>query len=206
MPTVLLIRHGENDYVKKQRLAGRLPGVHLNERGRAQAQALAQALKDTPLKAIYCSPLERAVETAQPIAAAHGLKVIRREALVETQLGDWEGQSVKRLSRSKQWKLLQEHPSRFRFPGGEWMVEQQARLAAEIEALCAMHKPKDIIACVGHADPLKLIIVYYIGLPLDNFQRLMVNTASISTLVLGARGALLLNLNQSAAEFNAKHL
>jgi probable phosphoglycerate mutase len=206
MPTVLLIRHGENDYVKKQRLAGRLPGVHLNERGRAQAQALARALKDTPLKAIYCSPLERAVETAQPIAAARGLKVIKRDALVETRLGEWEGQSVRRLSRSKQWKLLQEHPSRFRFPGGEWMVEQQARLAAEIEALCAMHKPKDIIACVGHADPLKLIIAYYIGLPLDNFQRLMVNTASISTLVMSARGALLLNLNQSPAEFNSKHL
>ncbi len=206
MPTVLLIRHGENDYVKKRRLAGRLPGVHLNERGRAQAQALALALKDTPLKAVYCSPLDRAVETAQPIAAAHGLKVVKREALVETRLGEWEGQSVKRLSRTKQWKLLQEHPSRFRFPGGEWMVEQQARLVAEIEALCAMHKPKDIIVCVGHADPLKLIIAYYIGLPLDNFQRLMVNTASISTLMLGAHGALLLKLNQSAKDFEKKQL
>jgi probable phosphoglycerate mutase len=206
MPTVLLIRHGENDYVKKRRLAGRLPGVHLNERGRAQAQALAQALKDTPLKAVYCSPLDRAVETAQPIAAARGLTVVKREALVETRLGEWEGQSVKRLSRSKQWKLLQEHPSRFRFPGGEWMVEQQARLVAEIEALCALHKPKDVIACVGHADPLKLIIAYYIGLPLDNFQRLMVNTASISTLALGERGAMLLNLNQSAKDFENKQL
>jgi probable phosphoglycerate mutase len=206
MPTVLLIRHGENDYVKKQRLAGRLPGVHLNERGRAQAQALAQALKDTPLKEVYCSPLDRAVETAQPIAAARGLRVVKREALVETRLGEWEGQSVKRLSRSKQWKILQEHPSRFRFPGGEWIVEQQARLVAEIEALCALHKPKDVIACVGHADPLKLIIAYYIGLPLDNFQRLMVNTASISTLVLGERGAMLLNLNQSAKDFENKQL
>jgi len=111
---------------------------------------------------------------------------------------------VKRLSRSKQWKLLQEHPSRFRFPEGEWMVEQQARLVAEIETLCARHKAKDIIACVGHADPLKLIIAYYIGLPLDNFQRLMLNTASISALVLGPRGARLLNLNVSAKEFQKK--
>ncbi len=206
MPTVLLIRHAENDYVKKQRLAGRLPGVHLNARGRTQAQALARALKDTPLKAVYSSPLDRAMETAQPIAAVHGLKAVKRDGLVETRLGSWEGQSVKRLSRSKQWKLLQEHPSRFRFPGGEWMVEQQARLVTEIETLCARHKPKDIIACVGHADPLKLIIAYYIGLPLDHFQRLMVDTASISTLVLGAHGALLLNLNRSVKDFSEKRV
>ncbi len=206
MTTILLIRHGENDYVKKHRLAGRLPGVHLNEHGRAQAQALALALKDAPLKAVYCSPLDRAVETAQPIATALGLKVVKREALVETRLGEWEGKSVKILSRNKQWILLQEHPSRFRFPGGEWIVEQQARLVAEIEALCALHKPKDLIACVGHADPLKLIIAYYIGLPLDNFQRLMINTASISTVALGTSGARLLNLNQSVKDFVQKQL
>lgn len=204
MPTVLLIRHGENDYVKKQVLAGRLPGVHLNERGRAQAQALALALKDAPLKAVYSSPLERAVETARPIAAAHQLKVVKRDRLVETRLGEWEGKSVKLLSRSKRWKLLQEHPARFRFPGGEWMVEQQARLVAEIETLCERHKANDIIACVGHADPLKLVIAHYIGLPLDNFQRLMVNTASISTLQLGAGVARLLSLNVSAKEFQNK--
>lgn len=206
MPTVLLIRHGENDYVKKQVLAGRLPGVHLNERGRAQAQALAQALKDIQLKAVYSSPLDRAVETARPIAAAHKLKVVKRDGLVETLLGEWEGKSVKRLSRSKQWKLLQEHPSRFRFRGGEWMVEHQARLVAEIETLCGRHEPKDIIACVGHADPLKLIIAYYIGLPLDHFQRLSISTASISTLQLGAGDARLVNLNVSAQEFQNKWL
>lgn len=203
MPTILLIRHGENDYVKKQRLAGRLRNVHLNQNGRAQAEALAAALMQLPIKAVYSSPLDRAMETAQPIAAAHGLTVQRRAGLIETRLGKWEGQSIKKLVRTREWKMLQEHPSRFRFPGGEWMAEQQARLVGEIEAICAQHKGKDVVACVGHADPIKIIIAYYIGLPLDHFQRLHLQTASVSTLAFGKRGAKLLNLNVTPKEFGA---
>ncbi len=195
MPTILLIRHGENEYTRSGKLAGRLPGVHLNEHGRAQAEALAAALLEAPLKAIYSSPLERAVETAVPIAKAHGLKVQKRSGLIETRLGSWEGQSVKRLSRSKQWKQLQQHPARFQFPGGEWMAEQQARLVAEIEAICAAHRPKELVAVVGHADPFKLIVAHYMGIPLDLFQRLLIDTGSISTLMLGDGEARLLNLN-----------
>ena len=195
MATVLLIRHGQNDFFKKHKLPGRLPGVHLNEAGRAEATALAAALKNTKLKTVYSSPLDRAVETARPIAAAHGLKVIKREGLIETLLGEWEGMSITSLNRRKDWKTLQEHPSRFQFPGGEWIVEQQARLVAEIEALCARHKPKDVFACVGHADPIKLIIAYYAGMALDHFQRLVVDTGSVSTLALGERGARLVQLN-----------
>lgn len=206
MPTVLLIRHGENDFVKKQRLAGRLPGVHLNARGQAQAAALAEALKDLPLKAVYSSPLDRAVETAAPIARRHGLKVIERADLIETRLGDWEGKSIARLRRTKEWKILQNNPSRFRFPGGEWVVENQARLVAEIEALCAKHKAKDVFACVGHADPIKLIVAHYIGLPLDLFQRLVLATASVSTLIIGEGEAKLLNMNWSAKDFGKKSL
>ena len=77
MPVVLLIRHGENEYVKKGRLAGRKPGVHLNDKGRAQAEALAEALKNMPLKAVYSSPLDRTMETAAPLAEIHKLAVIR---------------------------------------------------------------------------------------------------------------------------------
>jgi probable phosphoglycerate mutase len=195
MPIVHLIRHGHNDYVKKGLLAGRLPGVHLNEKGRADVAALAEALKDVPLKAIYSSPLDRAMETAQIVAKVHGLQVEKRANLVETALGDWEGKSVKRLSRDKRWRQLQENPSQFRFPGGEWMVEQQARLIKEVETLCALHKTKDHFAIVGHADPLKLIIAYYIGLPLDSFQRLVMDTASVSTLQIEAKGSQLLRMN-----------
>jgi probable phosphoglycerate mutase len=195
MPIVHLIRHGHNDYVKKGLLAGRLPGVHLNEKGRAEVAALAEALKDVPLKAIYSSPLDRAMETAQIVVKVHGLQVEKRANLVETALGDWEGKSVKRLSRDKRWRQLQENPSQFRFPGGEWMVEQQARLIKEVEILCAQHKAKEHFAIVGHADPLKLIIAYYIGLPLDSFQRLVMDTATVSTLQIEAKGSRLLRMN-----------
>jgi broad specificity phosphatase PhoE len=195
MPIVHLIRHGHNDYVKKGLFAGRLPGVHLNDKGRAEVEALVEALKDTPLKAVYSSPLDRALETAQIVAKLHGLRVKQQPNLIETALGDWEGKSVKRLSRDKRWRLLQEQPSQFQFPGGEWMVDQQARLVREVQTLCALHKAKDQFAVVGHADPLKLIIAYYIGLPLDSFQGLGMDTASVSTLEITEKGNRLLRMN-----------
>jgi probable phosphoglycerate mutase len=200
MPTVLLIRHGENEFVAKRRLAGRLPGVHLNERGRAQAQALAEALKDVKLSAIYSSPLERALETARPLAAAQGLRIVRRPALAETRLGDWEGKPIRSLQRDKRWRQLQERPAHFRFPGGESMLEQQARLVGEVQALVAKHKPRQAFACVGHADPLKLVIAHYLGLPLDHFQRLMIDTASVSVLNIQDGHATLLKMNWKPRE------
>ena len=204
MPILLLIRHGETDFVKKQRLAGRLPGARLNAKGRAQADALAKALRSLPLKAVYSSPLERALETAQALASLHGLRVQPRPGLIETDLGSWEGRSVPRLRRSKEWKVLQEAPSRFRFPGGEWVVENQARLVAEVEAISKAHKPKELIVCVGHADPIKLILAHYLGLPLDLFQRLSIDTASVSTLMLDHGKARVINLNWKATGFSDK--
>lgn len=195
MPTILLVRHGENDFVKKGRLAGRIPGVNLNARGRAQAAAVAEALRETKLAAVYTSPLERAVETAQAVAKPHGLRVEKRQALIETDLGDWQGKSIAALRRKREWRLLQEHPSRFRFPGGEWMAEHQARLVAEIERICAAHSAKDTVAVVGHADPFKVVIAYYLGLPLDNFQRIMLNTCSVSTLHIDKGAARVVNVN-----------
>src|SRR3990172_2972087 len=119
MPLVLLIRHGETDFVKKNRLAGRLPGVPLNKKGRAQALAVAERLKGAPVKAIYTSPMERARETAQPIAEALGLEPVARDGLLETDIGEWMGESVKKLQRLKLWKIVQAAPSMLRFPGGE---------------------------------------------------------------------------------------
>jgi probable phosphomutase (TIGR03848 family) len=195
MPIFLLIRHGENDYVKKGRLAGRKPGVHLNEKGQTQAQALADKLKDAPIKAIYSSPLERAMETAAPIGSALNLKVTPREGLLETEVGEWQDQSLKGLQRLKLWRSVQFTPSQFRFPGGEAFVETQGRIRQEIETLSGQHDPRDLIVCVSHADPIKLAVAFYIGLPLDLFQRLHVSPASITALMVGKHGSQLLNLN-----------
>ena len=196
MPIVLLIRHGENEYVKKGRLAGRKQGVHLNEKGRAQAEALAGALAQLPIKAVYSSPLERTMETAAPLAERFKLKVLPREGLLEVDYGDWQDKTLKQLARRKLWKTVQSAPSHTRFPDGESFGEAQLRIASEITALCEMHSPKDIIACVGHSDMIKLAVAYYLGLPLDLFQRLVVQPASVSTIqIIPNHGARLINLN-----------
>lgn len=195
MPTFLLIRHGENDYLKQGRLPGRLPGIHLNEKGRQQAQALAEALAKAPIQTIYSSPLERAMETAAPLAEKLNLPVIPCPGLLETDVGEWQGQTVKSLRRLKVWRILQQTPSLFRFPGGESISECQARLVAEIETLRQMHAADDLLACVLHADPILQIVSYYIGLPTDNFQRLTVNAASLTILQIHADHSRLLALN-----------
>lgn len=196
MPLLLLIRHGENDYTKTHKLAGRLPKVHLNEHGQKQAQALGEALKGVPIKAIYSSPLERALETAAPIAENLGLTVQREKGLLETDVGDWQGKSLKRLYLNKHWKVVQRAPSRAQFPNGETFYECQNRVVKAIDSILARHKPKDIVACVFHADPIKLAVAHYIGLPLDQFQRLGCDTGSLTALAIGEMGASLLKLNQ----------
>jgi probable phosphoglycerate mutase len=196
MPLLLLIRHGENEFVKTGKMAGRLPGVHLNQRGREQAAALAQALKDVPLKAIYSSPLERAVETAEPIAAARKLEIQMRPGLMESDIGKWQGRSLKALSKLKKWRIVQQAPSRFTFPEGESFLAMQTRIVSCLDGIAASHKPKDIVAAVFHADPIKLAIAHYLGMPLDLFQRLACDTGSVSVLYLSEIGAHVLKLNQ----------
>ncbi len=200
MPIILLIRHGENEYTATGRMAGRLPGVHLNETGRAQAEKVAQMLKDAPIKAVYSSPMDRTMETAAPLAKALGLEVVPREGLLELDMGKWQGKTLKKLRKKKLWKVVQQAPSHVRFPGGETFAEAQLRITNEIKALCAQHDAKDVIACVGHSDMIKLAIAYFTGLPLDLFQRLVISTASITTMHIGESGAALVNMNH-ASEF-----
>ena len=199
MTLLLLIRHGENDYVKKKRLAGRLPGVHLNETGHKQAKVVAQSLaprlKKASVKAVYSSPLDRTMETAEPIAEALNVPIIARPGLIETDYGDWQGKTLKDLGRRKLWKVVQNNPSLMRFPGGESFAETQTRMCNEIETLRNEHSEKDVIICVSHSDPIKLVVSYYLGLPLDFFQRLMIAPASITTMLIGDSGSRLLNLN-----------
>jgi len=199
MPTILFIRHGENDYVKKGRLAGRQPGVHLNEKGRAQAEALAKTLAKAPIKAVYSSPLERTLETAEPIARALGLEVVRRPGLIEVDFGNWQNRTLKQLRQRKLWRTVQAAPSLARFPGGETFAEAQGRIVREVERLCSQHKPKDLIACVSHSDAIKLAVAHYLGLPLDLFQRLTIFPASITTLRIDEARARVICLNYTVS-------
>ena len=199
MTLIYLIRHGENEYVGKGKIAGWLPGVHLNEKGKAQAKALTNHFEKIPLQAIYSSPLERTVETASPLAEAKGLKIVEREGLGEIRYGSWEGRSLKVLRKRKLWPIIQSTPSLARFPDGESFVEAQDRVVSEIEFLRSRHKgKKGLFACVSHADVIKLILAHYIGLHIDLFQRLSVLPASISALHIDP-GIHLLTLNDTGA-------
>jgi len=195
MTTILLIRHGENDYVKKGRMAGRLPGVHLNETGKLQALSLAENMADWPIKAVYSSPLERTMETAEPIANALGLKVIPDQGLFEIDVGDWQDKTLKDLRRRKLWKKVHLNPSRMQFPGGESFADNQMRMRNALEGIVSNHKQKDLIVCVSHSDPIKLVVAYYIGMALDMFQRLTISPASVTGLYFSEYPTRLLMLN-----------
>jgi probable phosphoglycerate mutase len=195
MPIILLIRHGENSFVGK-RLAGRLPGVHLNENGRKQAEAIAEALKEGPITAIYSSPMERACETAEPLAQALGLPIQIQEGLTEVDFGKWQGRTLKQLSKYKSWKMVQEKPSEFRFPEGDTFAEAQQRVVECLEVLKAASDEKSLIACFSHSDTIRLAVTHYLDMPLDAFQRVHIDTASITALALGDGVPRLLNVNQ----------
>ncbi len=199
MTTIYLIRHAENDLLGK-RLAGWQPGVHLNGRGAAQAEALAKSLSGTHFQAIYASPLERTMETATPIAQRLGLEVIPRPKLGEVQYGRWQGQTLKALRRRKLWPIVLHSPSLVKFPEGESFNETQARVVTELENLRAKHNhPKSRIICVSHSDTIKLAISHYLGLSLDLFHRLTVEPASISILSIDRGHTRLIRLNDTHA-------
>jgi probable phosphoglycerate mutase len=203
MTTLILIRHGHTDWADKK-LAGWLPDVHLNEAGKKQAEELPQRLAALEIAAIYSSPLERTIETAQPLAKARGLRIHRATDLGEVKFGDWQGQTLKVLSNKKEWRIVQVAPSTFQFPNGESFRETQSRAVGAIEKIRAGHA-KDTVVAFSHGDVIKLIVAYYSGIALDNFQRLAVSPASISVIELGPFGARLGRLNDTGPLHNHHH-
>jgi probable phosphomutase (TIGR03848 family) len=185
--TILLVRHGQNDWVKKNRLAGWIPGVHLNDTGRQQADAAATRLAHLPVKAVYTSPLERCRETAAAIAVPHQLPLIELPAVGEVGYGQWEGAKIKKLAKDPRWTAVQHYPGRFRFPEGESLFEVQARGVAALEELARQH-PDELIVVVSHADLIKLLLAHYLGVHIDLFQRVVVSPASVTVLALHPEG------------------
>jgi len=196
MTLLMLIRHATNDWVKKGLLAGWTPGVHLNEEGRTQAQALGEWLTTVPLTAIYSSPLERALETAQAVAAPHKLDVQIHAGIGEVQYGEWNGRSLRELVQKPLWRAVQIHPSGTRFPGGETIGEMQARVVAALDEIRSAH-PQGVVAAVAHADVIKAAVAYYLGAPLDLFQRLVISPASVTVVGFSPFGPRLLRMNDT---------
>lgn len=179
---LLLIRHGENDWVSTHRLAGRTPGVFLNDKGKQQSADLATFLAAQPISAIYSSPLERCMQTAQPLADVKALPVQPEPGLLEVEYGEWRGGDLRELAKLPEWKLVQHYPSSFRFPGGETLYEVQSRVVGTLEQLRSKHAG-GVIAAFSHGDVIRLSVAHFMGIPIDLFQRVQIATASVSIIV-----------------------
>jgi probable phosphomutase (TIGR03848 family) len=191
---VLLVRHGLTP-TTGTRLPGRAPGLHLSDTGRAQAETVAQRIAPLgDVAAVYASPLERARETAAPIAKATGNRVRTLADLHECDFGEWTGRRLSDLYRKKEWKQVQRNPSGFRFPKGESFGEMQVRIADALAQLRARHPGQRVVA-VSHADPIKAAVAHAMGTHLDLFQRLVVSPCSVSAVALTDDGPLVLAVN-----------
>jgi probable phosphoglycerate mutase len=197
MTEFLLIRHAVNDWVNTGRLAGWTPGVHLNQDGKSQAAALGERLANVPLAALYSSPLERTMETAEAIAAHHpDLAIQVLDALGEVRYGEWQGAKLSVLRRQKLWEIVQVYPSRAHFPGGEAIRQAQLRAVDALEALVLRH-PNDRIAVVSHSDMIKLIVAHYVGAHIDFFQRIDISPASVTIIRLGHDRPYIIRVNDT---------
>ena len=197
MTTLLLIRHAAHDLLGHT-LAGRMPGVRLSAAGSAQAERLARRLALAPLAAVYSSPLERAVGTAIPVARRHGLEVAVADGLGELDFGEWTGRGFAALDGLPRWRLFNTFRAGTRPPGGELMLEAQARVVTELERLHGEH-PVEVVVVVTHGDLIKAAIAHYAGIHLDLFGRIEISPASVSIVAVSPHGPRILRLNDTGA-------
>ena len=208
MTTLLLLRHGLTAMTGPA-LAGWTPGVHLNERGRAQASALARRLEPVPLAAIVSSPLERCAETAEAVAAGRpgsAGKVETDDRFGEVRYGDWTGRLLKELAEEPLWRVVQVHPSAVRFPGadGEAMATAQYRAVTAVRdwnARIAAEQGADAVYAVcSHGDIIKAIVADALGLHLDQFQRIHAEPASLTAIRYTERRPFVVRLNDTGGD------
>ncbi|MBA2750849.1 MAG: MSMEG_4193 family putative phosphomutase [Actinobacteria bacterium] len=194
-PTLaLFVRHGRTPTTGKV-LPGQAKGLHLAEEGNAQAEKVAERLAVlTKVDAIYASPLERTRETAAPIARRHGLKVHVDKGLADCDFGDWTGAELKALAKLPEWRVVQNYPSGFRFPGGESFLEMYARVVGCVERLRSRHQGGTVVF-VSHADPIKAAVAHASGTHLDQFQRFVISPCSITAISYAEGGAAVLTVN-----------
>jgi probable phosphoglycerate mutase len=193
---VLYVRHGETATTGKL-LPGRTPGLHLSDTGRQQAEAAAARILELKrVDAVYASSLERARETAAPIAAGRKLRVTVDRGLLECDFGEWTGAELKKLMKLPEWRTVQSYPSGFRFPGGESFLEMQDRMVVTVQRLAQQHLG-GVVVCVSHADPIKAAVAHALGTHLDLFQRIVISTCSITAITYGAGAPIVLTVNST---------
>ena len=195
MTTLVLIRHGHTDTAGR-RLTGWTAGVHLNARGREEAERLVERLDGIRLDAIVSSPLERCRETAAPLAKMRRVAVRIRRAWIETGYGEWTGRSISQLRRTRLWRTVMQAPSNARFPGGESLLEVQAR-AVDAALDLARDHPRGTVAVVSHADVIRLLLAHVAGAHPDHLHRWWVDTGSISAVSFSDGAPRLLTVNDT---------
>jgi probable phosphomutase (TIGR03848 family) len=193
MTTLAFIRHAAYDGVGST-IMGRSPGVALSPEGAEAAEELAERLAGSSVWAIYSSPLERARQTAAAIGARLRLDVRIADELNEIDFGDWTVRTVIELHDSEEWRRFNLFRSGSRTPNGEAMIEVQARMLRLIERVCTVH-PAETVALVSHGDVIKAVLAYYLGVPLDLFQRIEISQASVSIVRVERYGPRVLLVN-----------
>jgi probable phosphomutase (TIGR03848 family) len=200
--TVLLLRHGRTTANAAGVLAGWTPGVQLDDAGAAQVAAVGERLAKVPLTAVVSSPLERCVQTSDAVAQGRDLQVQTDDRLGEARYGDWTGRTIKELSKEPLWKVVQQHPSAAVFPGdeGEGLAQTQARAVAAVRAWNATLGPDAVWLACSHGDVIKAILADALGLHLDQFQRIVVDPASISVVTYTATRPFVVRVNDTGGD------
>ena len=200
MTTVLLVRHGLTAATGRT-LSGWTPGIGLDERGTAQARALAARLAPLPLDAIVSSPLDRCQQTAAAIAAeGQDRPSLATDGRVgECHYGDWTGQELKVLAKDPLWKVVQAHPSAVRFPGpeGEAMLDMQHRAVAAVRDWNTRLGDKATYVVCSHGDVIKAIVADALGLHLDLSQRIQPDPCSLTVIRYTPMRPFLLRMNDT---------
>ena len=183
MTTVVLVRHGLTAMTGPV-LAGWTPGLHLDERGVAQAKAVAERLQPVPFDAVVSSPLDRCLDTAAAVLDGRSLQLQVEDRLGECRYGDWTGRPLKELAKDPLWKVVQSHPSAVTFPGpeGEPLRETQARAVAAVRDWNARLGPEATWLACSHRDVIKAVVADAMGLHLDQFQRIVIDPCSVTVI------------------------
>ncbi len=213
VPTLLLVRHGRTAANASGVLAGRTPGVGLDESGAAQVAALARRLSAVPLAAVVASPLERTVATARALLAAGGTarrprpELVEEPRLLECDYGDWTGRGLRELAKEPHWKVVQGHPSAAQFPGGESLRDVQSRAVAAVRehdaAVAAEHGEDAVWVAVSHGDVIKAVLADALGQHLDTFQRIVVDPASVSVVRYTALRPFVVRTNDTGGDLSS---
>jgi probable phosphomutase (TIGR03848 family) len=203
--TVILLRHGRTTANTGGVLAGWTPGVQLDETGQTQVRAVAQRLAGVPLAAVVTSPLERCVQTATAVLEGRDIPLRTDDRLGEAHYGDWTGRPIKELAKDPLWKVVQQHPSAAVFPGpeGEGLAHTQARAVAAVRTWNAELGNDAVWLACSHGDVIKAVLADALGLHLDQFQRIVVDPASISVITYTDTRPFVVRMNDTGGDVSA---